>query len=399
MKRRVFITVIAALTLAACGGSQPPAINVYSIKTILNEDGGGSSEFQLVAPKTCKVVPSLPERLKDQHSQPDAITEFDDGKDYGGFLVTYKFDSSYQIPGQIQSLKSAIEQARHPTSAPMQLTPGLSPTTISSTPIPMPTSVPYDPNQLSIDFNPSINGKEKEWDVTVKIDPMLWTSPSPCGIPRITYELTMPGVIISSGAEAALFRDYSREYSHVESDKGTSKLRWTIELKSIEAIVQKEILQHQEAAVDKLRQELRQQVRETAVAASSDSTAIPEEVIEFVAISKYLQSDAYRSELNREIDEESDRLKEDKEVQARKFVELAKSRKTDADRQKLAEFLKLNTPVYTLTVKSTIQESLTETAKQISDLISVVIGVVVGVITTIIAILTYRSSKRHKSTP
>jgi hypothetical protein len=233
--QRVFLAVTLVgglMLLAACFRLAGAPINLLSVKTIVNEDESGSSTFLFVVPSDaeCKLLPLRPEleRLKEQAGTQVYFANYQDNE-YKGFQLTYEFKSPQQIPEQIDRVKHALVQAlatAYPTPAPGAL--GF------AHPDPDTYGV-FDPNELSIQIEPMLETVgSREWKATIKLTPLMLTvpgstEPSPsCGIPRITYDLTMPGEIATFKTGADAEADV-RRYVQV-TRPAPNTIRWTIEI-------------------------------------------------------------------------------------------------------------------------------------------------------------------------
>jgi len=213
MKKRVMfllLVIFCLFALASCGPSAPrisfsSVINIARIETTVNEDGSGHNNFWLVVPanKNCPLLDLKP-ALESITKPTSPLVAFVRNEDFMGYMVTYSFDYTDQIPAEIGNIKSVVIDAAIaaiPTS-----TPAIS----QNTETPMPTALPpirvgdyIDDNQLSIKF--SARTKEltgQKWTLRVIVNPFLMTGliteesstsglAEGCSIPTFTYQLNV----------------------------------------------------------------------------------------------------------------------------------------------------------------------------------------------------------------
>lgn len=364
-RRLVYASVLlgALLWLSACvAPGFTPTLNVRSIRTVLDDKGGGTNTFTLVVPKReagCELPPLLP----DQTARPFALSDYEDF-DFKGFTLLYTFTDAEQIPQQIRLARHfALHPPFQPVPLPVPTSSAPTPKPMAtSTPTPTPTPLPYDPNILSLDIKPPVTAfGVTQQEVTVVINPRLLTSAYRCRVPSVTYELRMSGNIETT-QKAELFPEHSLKNVQVDRPWGGS-VQWTIQAKSILDIA---------FAVA------------TATAGLSES--------DIAELGKTAEGQTrLRDLLNRALDQEVARLKDAQGGQAKEFVRLAKARNTEQGEKELLSFLVVNSPVYTLTAKSTPADVVFQVLTGIVALVASLVTIVGGIMK-----ISQARSKRQK---
>lgn len=237
----IVLAFLVFLVLPACAGgiSLHSVINIASIETVLGEDGSGSNTFMLVVPNRsdCDLLDLRPalENFKTQTNTPIYFANYEDNE-YKGFRLTYEFQSTEQIPEQIDRLKRAVvDTAIAAVPTPQSTLEVLE----VQQPTPSAVGLYYAPEQLSLSIAPPVTTLTGQtWEVRVNITPFLWTGlttehlfmrvlPESCSVPRFTYDLTMPGEIKSFQVST---EPNWVKFSNVEPT-GPNSIQWTLESK------------------------------------------------------------------------------------------------------------------------------------------------------------------------